>query len=48
MTEDPRLPKACEGSQGFLRPEEGPRDPGRPREAQEVRGQEEVRESERE
>ena len=38
MTEDPRLPKACEGSQGFLRPQEGPRDPGRPREAQGVRG----------
>ena len=32
LTEDPRLPKASEGSQGFLRPKEGLRvqgDPGR-------------------
>ena len=35
LTEDPRLPKACEG---FLRPQEGPRDPGKPREAYGVRG----------
>ena len=38
MTGDPRLPKACKGSQGFLRPQEGPRDPGKPREAQGMRG----------
>ena len=37
MTEDPRLPKAYEGSWGFLRPQEGSRDPGRHREAQGVR-----------
>ena len=29
LTKDPRLPKASEGSQGFLRPQEGPRGPGR-------------------
>ena len=33
-----RLPKACECSQGFLRPQEGPRDPGRPREVQGATG----------
>ena len=38
LTEDARLPKACEGSRVFLRPQEGPRDPWRPREAQGVRG----------
>ena len=27
LTEDPRLPKASEGSQGFLRPQEGPKGP---------------------
>ena len=32
LTKDPRLPKASEGSQGFLRPQEGPRGQG------EVRG----------
>ena len=26
LTEDPRLLKASEGSQGFLRPQEGPRE----------------------
>ena len=29
LTEDPRLPKASKGSQGFLRPQEVLRDPGR-------------------
>ena len=38
LTEDPRLQKAFEGSQGFLRTQKGPRDPGRPREAQGARG----------
>ena len=38
LTEDPRLPKASEGSQGFLMPQEGPRGTGRSREAQGVRG----------
>ena len=26
LTEDPRLPKATKGSQGFPRPQEGPRE----------------------
>ena len=38
LTEDPRLLKASKGSQGFLRPQEGPRGPGKPREAQGVIG----------
>ena len=38
LTEDPRLPKDCKGSQGLLRPQEGSRGPGKPREAQGVRG----------
>ena len=38
LTEDPRLPKASEGFQGFLRPQEGPRDPGRLRGQGGVRG----------
>ena len=29
LTEDPRLPKVSKGFQGFLRPQEGPRGPGR-------------------
>ena len=29
LTEDPRLPKASKGSQGFLRPQEVLRGPGR-------------------
>ena len=29
LTEDPKLPKASEGSQGFLRPQGGPRNSGR-------------------
>ena len=40
LTKDQRLPKASEGSQGFLRLQEGPRGPGRTREAQGVRGSE--------
>ena len=44
LTEDPSLTKACKGSQGFLRPQEGPRGWGRPREG---KGQEGVRGSER-
>ena len=39
LTEDPRLPKASEGSQGFLRPQGGPR------ETQGGRGQGRVRET---
>ena len=38
LTEDPRLPKASEGSQGFLRPQEGPRGPERLRGWGGVRG----------
>ena len=38
LTEDPSLPKAFEGSQGFLRPQKGPRGPGRPQKAQGMRG----------
>ena len=38
LTEDPRLLKASKGSQGFLRPQEGPRGPGRLREQGEWEG----------
>ena len=38
LTEDPRLPKDFEGSQGFLRPQEGPRGQDRPRKAQGTMG----------
>ena len=37
LTEDPRLPKASKGSQGFLRPKEGSRGPEKSRKAQGVR-----------
>ena len=40
LTEDPSLLKACKGSQGFLRPQEGPRSPEKYREAQGARGSE--------
>ena len=51
LTEDPRLLKAFEGSKGFLRPQEGPRRPGRfqePREAQGGSGGEREQEGVRE
>ena len=42
LTEDPRLPKASEYSQGFLRPQEGPRGLGRLRGWGEQKGVREV------
>ena len=40
LTEDSSLSMASEGSQGFMRPKEGPRGPERPRKAQGARGSE--------